>query len=165
VGTSLAVTSILEAVGGIPASPSAIDVVSKSNGEFNVLVSCAGSHSIFVFSPVAGSAETGGGVLSSPSLPAVSSFKPPLVAAPSPGLTLTTATVAASASGTAATNSASASTSSSSTSATATATIGLSLGTFSSLGNKTTSGSGGTVLVAVEGNTYLSVPILDMGPG
>ena len=41
--------------------------------------------------------------------------------------------------------------------------MGLSLGTFSSLGNRSNAGNGGVVLVAVEGNTYLSVPILDFG--
>ena len=49
--------------------------------------------------------------------------------------------------------------------ATATTTIGLSLGTFSSLGNGSAPGNADTVLVPVEGNTYQSVPILEFGFG
>ena len=41
--------------------------------------------------------------------------------------------------------------------------MGLSLGSFSSPGNGSTKGTGDAVLVSVEGNTYLSVPILDFG--
>ena len=41
--------------------------------------------------------------------------------------------------------------------------MGLSLGGFSSLGNGSTTGTGDALLVSVEGNTYLSVPILDFG--
>jgi hypothetical protein len=43
--------------------------------------------------------------------------------------------------------------------------MGLSLGIFSSLGNGSTSADASTVLVPVQGNTYLSVPILDFGSG
>jgi hypothetical protein len=164
-GNGLAVTSIFQAEAGLPASPSAIDVVSKSDGQFNVLVSSAGSDTIFVFDQVASSGETAGSIVSNPVLPSVNSFQPSLATASSQGLTLTTATVAVNATATAATTSASASASSSSTSASATATIGLSLGTFSSLGNGSTSSSGDTLLVAVEGNAYLSVPIFDIGLG
>jgi hypothetical protein len=162
-GQSLALTSLLAAESGLPASPSTLDVVSKSNGQFNVLVSSAGSDTIFVFSQETGSAETGGSIASNPALPTVNSIQPPLLAAGSQGLSLNTATLVINASATAASTSASASTSSSSTSATATTTVGLSLGAFSSLGNSSTTTSGGTVLVPVEGNTYLSVPIFDIG--
>ena len=41
--------------------------------------------------------------------------------------------------------------------------MGLSLGGFSSLGNGSSKGTGDAILVSVEGNTYLSVPILDFG--
>ncbi|MGO9923594.1 MAG: FG-GAP repeat domain-containing protein, partial [Isosphaeraceae bacterium] len=161
----LSVTSILQAQAGLPAAPSAIDVVSKAGGQFNVLVSSAGSDTIFVFAEVAGSGESGGPVMSNPALPAFNSVQPPSLAVTSQSFTLTTGAVATSASATAATTSASASTSSSSASVTTATTVGLSLGTFSSLGNRSTGGTGGTVLVPVEGNTYLSVPILDFGPG
>jgi hypothetical protein len=43
----LSVSSILEAQAGLTAAPSAIDVVSNSDGQFNVLVSSAGSDTIF----------------------------------------------------------------------------------------------------------------------
>jgi len=164
-GNGLTLTSILQAQAGLPAVPSAIDVVSKAGGQFNVLVSSAGSDTIFVFDQVASSGESGGPVVSNPALPAFNSFQPPTLAATSQSFILNGGSVATSASASAATTSASASTSSSSASVTATTTVGLSLGTFSSLGNRSDSGTGGTVLVAVEGNTYLSVPILDFGPG
>ena len=163
----LAVTSTFVAQTGLPASPSAIDVVSKAGGQFNVLVSSAGSDTIFVFDPAAASGAPGGAVVSNPALPALNSVEPPTPAALSQSFSLTTGAVASSASATSSSSSASASTSSTSSSASVTAatTIGLSLGTFSSLGNRSTGGTGGTVLVPVEGNTYLSVPILDFGPG
>ena len=41
--------------------------------------------------------------------------------------------------------------------------MGFSLGDFSSLGNGSAKGTGDAVLVSVEGNTYLSVPILGFG--
>ena len=48
-------------------------------------------------------------------------------------------------------------------SATATSAAGLSLGGFSSLKNGSSKGTGEALLVSVEGNTYLSVPILGFG--
>ena len=88
--------------------------------------------------------------------------KPRLVTA-TQVVVLTANANATSASATAASTSTSASTSSGALSATATSTVGLSLGGFSSLGNGSTRGTGEAVLVSVEGNTYLSVPILDFG--
>ena len=49
-GNGLSVASELLPEGGTPALPSAIDVVDKSNGLFDVLVSSQGSDTIFVFS-------------------------------------------------------------------------------------------------------------------
>ena len=46
-----------QAQGGVPTLPSAIDVVSKPSGQFDVLVSSQGSDTIFVFAQVAASSE------------------------------------------------------------------------------------------------------------
>ena len=48
-GNGLSVASELQATGGTPALPSAIDVVEKPDGLFDVLVSSQGSDTIFVF--------------------------------------------------------------------------------------------------------------------
>ena len=66
---------------------------------------------------------------------------------------------------TASTSSSSASTSSGAVAAVATSSMGLSLGNFSSLGNGSARSDASAVLVPVQGNTYLSVPILDFGSG
>ena len=55
------------------------------------------------------------------------------------------------------------STSSASVSSTATSTVGLSLGDFSLLANRSTGATENNVLVSVEGKTYLSVPIIGLG--
>jgi hypothetical protein len=165
-GNNLSVASVLQAQGGVPALPSSIEVVSKPSGQFNVVVSSQGSDTLFVYSQGA-IAESGG----SPSVnvPSPQGFNAPqasAAAAATQGFTLTTSTVATSASSASASTSASTSSSSASVAAvTTSASIGLSLGGFSSLGNSSTRGSSGTVLVPVEGNTYLSVPILDFGLG
>ena len=163
-GNQLAVTSVLAAQVGLPALPSAIDVVAKPDGQLNVLVSSEGSDTIFVFAQVASSEESGGGgIVTNPALPVLSSFEPPTLSAASQSFTLAASAVVTSASATAATTTASVSASSSSVSVNTTTSVGLSLGNFSSLGNRSSGGIGGTVLVPVEGNTYLSVPILDFG--
>jgi FG-GAP-like repeat/Bacterial pre-peptidase C-terminal domain len=168
-GNTLTVESVLEAQGGVPNLPSAIDVVNEPGGQLNVLVSSQGSDNIFVFAQVAAPAEgEGGGVLPPSSSPGVfNSIQTPTLASLTTGATsaLTTSAIATSASATTASASTLSSTSSASVSSTATSSVGLSLGGFSSLGNSSASGSGGTVLVPVEGNTYLSVPILDLGSG
>jgi hypothetical protein len=161
-GSGLSVASELFAKGGAPALPSAIDVVSNSNGAFDVLVSSQGSDTISVFSlPGAGTGTVapGTGGLSLPSfnsLPSPSGATIQVVA-------LTSNATAASGSTAAASTSASASTNSSALSVNVTTTVGLSLGGFSSLGNGSARGTGDAVLVSVEGNTYMSVPILDFG--
>jgi len=163
-GNGLTVTSILQAQAGVPALPSAIDVVTKPNGLFNVLVSSEGSDTISVFSlagAISGSVTPSTGGLSPPSF----NLSQPQTLTGSQFVVLTASANATSASTTAASTATSASTSSASVSATATSTVGLSLGGFSSLGNGFTKGSGDAVLVSVEGNTYLSVPILDFGSG
>jgi FG-GAP-like repeat/Bacterial pre-peptidase C-terminal domain len=162
-GNGLSVASELLPEGGTPALPSAIDVVEKSNGLFDVLVSSQGSDTIFVFDAGAALsvavASSGGGA----SPPSFNAFQPSTVTATQFVVSAANAN-AAGASQTAASTSTSASTSSGSLSATATSTVGLSLGTFSSLGNGSATGTDDAVLVSVEGNTYLSVPILGFGP-
>jgi hypothetical protein len=166
-GNALTVESVLQAQGGVPASPSAIDVVNKPGGQLNVLVSSEGSDNIFVFSQVAASEGGGGALPGGSSPPALNLVQTPTLSSASAGSTfaLATTAIATSASSTAATTSTSTSTSSASVSSTATASVGLSLGGFSSLANRSTTGNDSTVLVPVEGNTYLSVPILDLGSG
>ena len=162
-GNGLTVGSQLLADGATPALPSSIDVVAKANGLFDVLVSSEGSDNLSVFS--LGGAISSGGVIPSPagaSLPALNSFQPP-AATPSQLVVLTSSAIATSASATAASASTSASTSSGALSATATSAAGLSLGGFSSLKNGSSTGTGEALLVSVEGNTYLSVPVLGFG--
>ncbi len=166
-GNTLAVESILQAQGGVPAAPSTIDVVTKPGGQLNVLVSSEGSDNIFVFAQV-GSQEVGGGVLpGGASPPTLNTVANPTLssATASATFTLLTSAITTSASATTSSASTSASASSASVSSTSTASIGLSLGGFSSLGNRSTLGNADTVLVPVEGNTYLSVPVLDFGFG
>ncbi len=166
-GNSLAVDSVLEAQSGLAALPSAIDVVSKSNGQFDVLVSSQGSDTIFVYAQGATLGGSSSPILTVSSSPPLSPFQAPAAFTPSQSFILTSSTVTTGASQAAAATTASASTSSSSASVTASTatTVGLSLGGFSSLGNGTSQETGGTILVPVEGNTYVSVPILDSGPG
>jgi len=161
-GNSLSVASDLLPQGETPAVPSAIQVVDKANGLFDVLVSSQGSDTLSVFSLGGASTGTvtpsGGG----PSPPAFSSFQAPTVTA-TQGVVLAGNVNAASATASAASASTSASTNSGAVSVTVATTVGLSLGGFSSLGNGFTRGTGDAILVSVEGNTYLSVPILDFG--
>jgi hypothetical protein len=161
-GNELSVESELLPKGETPALPSAIQVVDKPNGLFDVLVSSQGSDTIFVFDV--------GGALSVPGTPSVGSPSPPpsgLFQSPTVTTTqfvvLTATANAAGASQTAVSTSTSASTISGSLSATATSAVGLSLGSFSSLDNGSAPGPGEAVLVPIEGNNYLSVPILGFG--
>ena len=162
-GNSLSVESQLLAQGASPTLPSSIDVLARPNGTFDVLVSSQGSDNLSVFS-LAGAVSAGGVTPSAggPSLPSSSAFQPP-VTTPSQLVVLTANSTATSASATAASTSASASTSSGALSATATSAAGLSLGTFSSLNSGSSQGTGDALLVSVEGNTYLSVPVLGFG--
>jgi hypothetical protein len=137
--------------------------VARSNGVFDVLVSSQGSDNLAVYS--LGGAVSSGGVTPPPggaSLPTQSAFQPP-AASPGALVVLTASATATSASASAASASTSASASSGALSATATSAVGLSLGGFSSLSSGSSRGNGDAVLVSVEGNTYLSVPILDFG--
>ena len=166
-GNALTVESVLQAQGGVPALPSAIDVVNKPGGQLNVLVSSEGSDNIFVFSQAAASVGGGGALPGSSSPPVFNSIQNPALPSATASVTsaFTTSAIATSASTTTASTSTSTSTSSATVSSTATSSVGLSLGGFSSLGNRSARGSGETVLVPVEGNTYISVPILDLGSG
>jgi hypothetical protein len=166
-GSGMVLASVLQAQGGVPAVPSAIDVVSKPGEQFNVLVSSEGSDHLFVFAQVENSVE-GGGVLPGGSPPpSFNLLQTPALAGASQVLSFTASaiTTAVSATATATSTSTSASASSSSVSVAATTSVGLSLGTFSSASTGTERGNAAAVLVPVEGNTYLSVPILEFGTG
>ncbi len=162
-GNGLFVQSQLLADGATPSLPSSIDVVARPNGLFDVLVSSEGSDNLSVFSlggavAVGGVAPSAGGA----SLPTLNAFQPAAVT-PSQLVVLATNATATSASAAAASASASATTSSGAVSATATSAVGLSLGGFSSLNSGSSKGTSDALLVSVEGNTYLSVPILGFG--
>jgi hypothetical protein len=160
-GNGLGVASELRTTGAAPALPSAIQVVSRPGGLLDVLVSSQGSDTISVFgqtaavSPVAVSlgASAAASFGSAASASATTTTVVALTASPTATGTSTSATAATS----------SASTSAGPSSSTTGAPVGLSLGTFTSLGNGPAKGTGDTLLVSVEGNTYVSVPILDFG--
>ena len=164
-GNGLSVASELLPEGGTPALPSAIEVLNNPNGLFDVLVSSQGSDTIFVFDLAGAFSVTSTPSVGGASPPTFSSFQAPTITANPVVVSTATATAnAASASQTAVSASTSASTSSGSLSATATSTVGLSLGNFSSsLGKSSTEETDDALLVSVEGNTYLSVPILGFG--
>ena len=93
-------TSVLAAQVGLPAAPSAIDVVSKPDGQLNVLVSSEGSDTIYVFAQVAGSEESGGGaIVTNPHGAGLNAFEPPTLSAASQSFTLAAGTVVTSAIG------------------------------------------------------------------
>jgi hypothetical protein len=161
-GNSLSVASALLPTSGAPGLPSAIDVLAKPNGLFDVLVSSQGSDTLSVFSLAGTSSEPVPSPGGSASPPAFSSFQAPTITATQVAL-LTANVITTTASVSAASTSLSASTNSAALTATTTSAVGLSLGTFSSLGNGPAKGTGEAVLASVEGNTYMSVPILGFG--
>ncbi len=161
-GNSLTVASELSTQGETPAAASALEVIVKSNGQFDVLVSSQGSDTLSVFSLGGALTETVTPTPGGSSLPALNAFQV-AAATSTQGAVLTGSVNVATASAATASASTSASTSSGAPSVTATTSVGLSLGGFSSLGNGTSRGTDDALLVSVEGNTYLSVPILDFG--
>jgi hypothetical protein len=168
-GSALNVASELVPQGQTtPALPSAIDVVVNPNGNFEVLVSSQGSDILSVFAASEAATGTIGSSLGGTSPPELNSFEPfnstqAPTATGSQFVILTSATNATSASTASASASSSASTSSGALSIAVTAAVGLSLGGFSSVGYGSTTETSDAVLVSVEGNTYLNVPILDFG--
>ena len=174
-GGSLSVASELEPQGQTPDVPSAIQVVSQSSGQFDVLVSSQGSDTISVFaqgnspSPSGpGNGSQGGDDSSAGGGKAVQ------ITASAPGVAVSIVTGANSTNGARDDQQAASQTSvtaiSSATTGTGTlsgnvsfTTVGLSLGSFSSGADGSSKGTTGAVLSAVEGNTYFSVPVLDFG--
>ena len=162
-GNGLSVASVLLAQGQTPALPSTIDVVTKANGNFEVLVSSQGSDTISVFSLAAATAAAVTPSAAGAATSSFNSFQTSAATAGSQFVILTSNSSATSAAATSSSASSSSSTSSAALSVSAASTVGLSLGGFSSLGNRSTGGTGEAILVSVEGNTYLSVPVLDFG--
>jgi hypothetical protein len=163
-GGGLSVASQLRAQGDTPSLPSAIEVVSTPSGHLNVLVSSQGSDTIFVFAQASAPSEGGAPTVNAPLTSFFNSGQATVVTA-TQVIALTSSASAASSSQSAASTGASASASFGSLGGVVSSAIGLSLGTFSSLGNGAVKGPASTVLVSVEGNTYMSVPVLDLGPG
>jgi hypothetical protein len=162
VGNGLSVASELLPTGGTPALPSAIEVLAKPNGLFDVLVSSQGSDTLFVFSLSATPSEpvtpSGGGL----SPPTINSFQAPSATSTQVTLVAVNANVSTTSVSALGTGN-STSSNSGLSSATTSSAVGISLGTFSSFGTGPARGTGEALLVSVEGNTYLSVPILGLG--
>jgi hypothetical protein len=169
-GNQLVVATQLQAQGSTPALPSTIEVVNPSSGHLDVLVSSQGSDTVFVFAQ-GGASSVGGTGAPGPSSPDafrsfdLPTFSPSLVnLLSSTGVPTSAIQSGISTSGAGLTTiSATTSTSPTSTSSSVSTSVGLSLGMFSSVGLAAARGSTGALLVAVEGNTYFSVPLLDFG--
>ena len=159
----LVVQSQLLADGAMPAAPSSIDVVTKANGQFDVLVSSAGLGQPLCFLPGRSHRAGRRNAVSWRCDLAHTQRSSVPGATPGPLALLSSSVIATSASATAASASTSTSTSSGALSVTATSSVGLSLGGFSSLKSSSSSGNEEALLVSVEGNTYLSVPVLGFG--
>jgi hypothetical protein len=147
-GTSLVVSQQLVAQGGLPALPSALQVLQTSDGHVEVLVSNQGSDAIFAFSSAAKvtttptATTTGGGTQLSLSNT----------------LTTTTVTTQTTSATTPSNTSGAGAAAASSATASAAAAVG---GTFSS---DTSAGAAATVaLVGIQGSTYSTVAVLDFG--
>jgi hypothetical protein len=163
-GDSLTVSAQLQPQGGIAALPSSIDVLKNSSGNFNVLVGSQGSDTVFVYAvgtfALATVAQSGGALSSS--LAFARAF-PTAAFSPNSVVVLTTEESSSSSTDASAAASTSSASSTSSVSSGASVGVGMSLGGFSSLAKAFLSGATIAMLVAVEGNSYLSVPVLDFG--
>jgi hypothetical protein len=187
-GNGLTVTAELQAQGGVPVLPSALEVLQTAGGQAEVLVSSQGSDAIFVFaSPTAVHPGPAG---SPPAAEASTTFAPPsqVAAAVASGSTTGTAgSTAASAApvsatslvftsalvnggvtaslggtGSAGLSGALGSTSSSLIVAPGSVT-GLSTGALAGNDSDTRAGSNEAVLVSVQGSNYATVALLDFG--
>ncbi len=165
VGDNLNVAYVLQAQGGVPALPSAINVVYRASGKFDVLVSSQGSDTIYVFAQNAGSTTTGASPIGSVVTPTPSPFGAfqAVTITVSQFIAVSAGESVAGAFQSAVSASSSSSTTSSSASVVVTSTVGLSLGTFSSVGKNLSRGNSSAMLVPVAGNNYISVPLLDFG--
>lgn len=166
-GDGLIVSAQLQAQGGTPALPSSIDVLKNASGSFDVLVSSQGSDTIYVYASQAAGAFTpgtftpSGGVFPTTGVPSSATA----------GFSLNQAAFLLTSSSESSTteSSSTASTSSSSTAVSAApgggVSVGLSLGGFTSLVSTLVKGASVAILVAMEGNSYLNVPVLEFGFG
>lgn len=168
-GDSLRVSTTLEAKGQTPSAPSAIQVVSQSSGQINVLVSSQGSDTISVFAQGSTPSTSGSGTGAQGGNSSTGGGQS-VATAPGIAVSLTTGTnssstalTSSSASQTSVTASLSNSANTSTLSGNASFTIGMSLGNFSSGTESASRTTTGAVLSAVEGNTYFSVPVLEFG--
>jgi hypothetical protein len=143
-GAGLRVTAELETQGGATIVPSALEVVSTSAGLDEVLVSSAGSSTVFVYTSAA---------LSSGSLaasPGPLSTLPPLFSVALVSLPIYTTNISGSSAGAAG-------------AAAAGGAPGLSLGAVvTSVATSATNASNAADLVAVQGNTYATVALLGL---
>jgi hypothetical protein len=180
-GNGLSVAAQLQAQGGVPILPSALQVLQTASGHLQVLVSSQGSDAIFVFSAASSSQPS-----QPPTVPPIPVFIPPppsgsstssaggtdssrssLSTSQVPILAATNGSVTSTLGGT---GSASASsTSSTGPQAGLTASVesstGLSLSGASSHDNSAASSGTAAVLVPIQGNNYATVALLDFGGG
>jgi FG-GAP-like repeat len=146
-GDNLSVAADLQAQSGVPILPSALEIVSTSGGLSEVLVSSAGSSTVFVFAPAAVSVSPVTGLLGQ--LTAL----PPIPVLPFTGAQASSGVGGGTVGGT----------SSSAAAAGAAAAPGLSLGgAASSVAMVAAGPSNAADLVAVQGNTYATVALLGL---
>jgi hypothetical protein len=183
-GNGLSVVEQLQAQGGVPVLPSALQVVQTDNGHLQVLVSSQGSDAVFVF----GQAATGSGSGSPPpavtgnsvlftsaggnipaSLGSAATLQAAVSGGTAPGVSgSTTALIAGVTGGTgsvsvSAAPSGSSPSSGSSATPTTTTTTGLSSNSSAASSSGAATANNSAVLVPVQGNNYATVALLDFG--
>jgi hypothetical protein len=179
-GSSLTVVADLQAQGGVPALPSAVEVLQTPGGRLQVLVSSQGSDTIFVFAQavsVTGTTtvvelQATAGLTGTTAEAGLQQAQVGLVVPVVPiqaGIVAPVATALTTLGGTAtfgtsgALSSSSAASVSTALAVSPASTAGLSLGSLSSpeTGTETTASSAS--LVPIQGNTYATVAVLDFG--
>ena len=163
-GDGLTVSAQLQAQGGIPALPSSVDVLKSASGSLDVLVSSQGSDTIYVYATAGaltpGTFTPSGGTLATAGAPSAAAGSFFNLAA----LLLSNSSESGSAESSAAASTSSASTAVATT-ASAGVTPGMSLGGFSSMLSTLFEGASVAILVAIQGNAYSNVPVLEFGTG
>ena len=156
-GNSLTVTTELRAQGGVPALPSSLQVLTSAGGKLQVLVSSQGSDNVFVFAPALAATNPGSGGNVPPSEGGGSVIIASSSGGSAPSVASTNAVNVSVGAGE------SAASASSFASASLSATTGLAFSGSASSIYTVGLASSSTVLVAVQGNTYSTVALLQFG--